>query len=110
MNISEYQRKAMRTKSKYISGKEQILNASLGLAGEVGECVDHIKKVVFHGHELDKDYIKKELGDITWYIALMSDALDLEMDDVCQENIIKLENRYPEGFDKEKSQNRKHVN
>lgn len=106
MNISEYQRKAMRTKAKYASFEDQMLNASLGLAGEVGECVDHIKKVVFHGHKLDKDYIKKELGDIAWYIALMSDALGLDMDEVCSENITKLEKRYPEGFDKEQSINR----
>ena len=59
MDISEYQRRAMRTKGKYNSIKEQVLNASLGLAGEVGECVDHIKKGIFHGHELDKEYIKK---------------------------------------------------
>lgn len=103
MNISEYQRKAMRTKGNHASMEEQILNASLGLAGEVGECVDHIKKGVFHGHELDKEYIKKELGDIAWYIALMSDALGLDMDDVFRENIIKLKKRYPEGFDKEQS-------
>jgi len=106
MNMSEYQRKAMRTKGNYSTTEEQILNASLGLAGEVGECVDHIKKVIFHGHKLDKEYIKKELGDIAWYIALMSDALGLDMGDICRENIIKLEKRYPNGFDKELSQNR----
>lgn len=44
MNMSEYQRKAMRTKGNYSTTEEQILNASLGLAGEVGECVDHIKR------------------------------------------------------------------
>jgi len=107
MDISEYQRRAMRTKGKYNSIKEQVLNASLGLAGEVGECVDHIKKGIFHGHELDKEYIKKELGDVAWYIALMSHALGLDMGHVCQENISKLEKRYPEGFHKEQSINRK---
>ena len=106
MNMSEYQRKAMRTKGNYATTEEQILNASLGLAGEVGECVDLIKRVVFHGHKLDKEYIKKELGDIAWYIALMSDALGLDMSDICRENITKLEKRYPNGFDKELSQNR----
>ncbi|NLJ41112.1 MAG: nucleoside triphosphate pyrophosphohydrolase family protein [Clostridiales bacterium] len=107
MNISEYQNKAMRTKSKFVAQEDQILNASLGLAGEVGECVDHIKKVVFHGHELDKGYIKNELGDIAWYIALMSDALDINMEDIFKENIHKLERRYPNGFDKNQSINRK---
>lgn len=97
----------MRTKGRHASVESQILNASLGLAGEVGECVDHIKKGIFHGHKLDKEYIKKELGDIAWYIALMSDALDLDMEDVCRENIAKLEKRYPEGFDKDQSINRR---
>lgn len=106
MGISEYQDKAMRTKNQFTSIEGQILNASLGLAGEVGECVDHIKKGIFHGHDLDKDYIKKELGDIAWYIALMSDALGLSMEDVYKENIMKLEKRYPNGFDKGHSLNR----
>ena len=106
MSISEYQVKAMRTKNRFTSVEGQILNASLGLAGEVGECVDHIKKGIFHGHELNKDYVKKELGDIAWYIALMSDALGLSMDDIYRENILKLEKRYPNGFDKGQSINR----
>ncbi len=106
MSISEYQVKAMRTKNRFTSVEGQILNASLGLAGEVGECVDHIKKGIFHGHKLNKDYVKKELGDIAWYIALMCDALDLSMDDVYRENILKLEKRYPNGFDKGQSINR----
>lgn len=106
MDIKEYQDKAMRTKPSHLSKEKQILNASLGLSGEVGECVDHIKKWAFHGHEIDKDYIKKELGDITWYIALMSDALDLDMEEIYKENIMKLEKRYPDGFNEEQSLNR----
>lgn len=106
MDISQYQHKAMRTKRNNLSTEGQILNACLGLAGEVGECVDHIKKGIFHGHKLDKDYIKKELGDIAWYIALMSDALDLDMGDIYKDNIAKLEKRYPEGFNMNRSINR----
>lgn len=106
MDISEYQRKALRTMGNYASKKDQIINASLGLAGEVGECVDHIKKGIYHGHDLDREYIKKELGDIAWYIALMSDAFDLDMAEVFEGNIQKLKERYPNGFDKEQSRNR----
>lgn len=96
--------KAGRSIEKYDLGG--IFNASLGLSGESGELNDMLKKWVFHGHEIDCVAVKKELGDIMWYVAMMCESFGFEMDEIMQMNIDKLKARYPEGFDPEKSQNR----
>lgn len=83
-----------------------LLNDALGLAGEAGEFADHIKKVVFHGHALDQDYSTKELGDQLWYIADAAKALGVKLSAVAGGNVKKLQARYPEGFDEDKSINR----
>ena len=83
-----------------------VLNACLGLAGEVGELNDMIKKWVFHEKELDETHLKKELGDVMWYVAMMCQSMGWELDDILQMNIDKLIARYPEGFDVVKANNR----
>ena len=84
-----------------------IICACLGLSGEVGEVNDMIKKYVFHEAEMDWTHLKKELGDVLWYVALMCSSIGWELDDVMKMNIEKLEERYPEGFDPERSAHRK---
>ena len=83
-----------------------IMNACLGLSGEVGELTDMVKKWVFHEKELDEIHLKKELGDVMWYVAMMCQSMGWELDDVLQMNIDKLIARYPEGFDVIKANNR----
>ena len=83
-----------------------ILNACLGLSGEVGEFNDMIKKWIFHEKELDVDHLEKECGDILWYIALMCNSFGWNMDEVMQMNIDKLQARYPNGFDINRANNR----
>jgi NTP pyrophosphatase (non-canonical NTP hydrolase) len=83
-----------------------VMNACLGLAGEVGELNDMIKKWVFHEKELDETHLKKELGDVMWYVAMMCQSMGWELDDVLQMNIDKLIARYPEGFDVERANHR----
>ena len=83
-----------------------IINACLGLAGEVGELNDMVKKWVFHEKELDETHLKKELGDVMWYVALMCESMGWALDDVLQMNIDKLTARYPDGFDVVKANNR----
>lgn len=109
MTPNEYVSLAMRTgQMNELSYGQLLTNAALGLAGESGEFVDHIKKYLFHGHKLDEDYIAKELGDIMWYIALAASTLDLSLESIMEGNIEKLKKRYPgEGFDPERSINRK---
>ena len=80
-----------------------IINACMGLPGEVGESVDMIKKWIFHGHDLDEDKLAKELGDILWYVALMCHSLGWDMEEIMQMNIDKLKARYPEGFSEQAS-------
>ena len=84
-----------------------IVSACLGLSGEVGEVNDMIKKWIFHEGEMDWTHLKKELGDVLWYVALMCSSIGWELDDVMKMNIEKLEERYPEGFDPERSAHRK---
>ena len=106
MTINEYQELAMRTVNKEMSKKDMLINGVMGLCGESGEAIDIVKKHLAQGHEIDKDKLIKELGDIAWYLAEMATVLDIELEEVLVRNIEKLKKRYPEGFDKEKSLNR----
>lgn len=71
----------------------------MGLCGESGEAIDLVKKHLFQGHGLDRDALKKELGDIAWYLAEAATAPDMPLDEVLQANLDKLKKRYPAGFD-----------
>lgn len=106
MEINEYQKLAMVTLNKELSEKEMLTNAVMGLCGESGEACDIVKKHLFHGHELDRAALIKELGDVAWYLAEASEALGISLDEVLDRNIEKLKKRYPEGFSSEKSINR----
>lgn len=87
--------------------KDMVLNGVLGLAGECGECCDIVKKARFQGHELDKEHLKDELGDVLWYIAEACSGLGITLEECAQYNLDKLHARYPKGFTKENSINRK---
>lgn len=107
MKINEYQKAALRTASGMNERYPRILNGVLGLAGESGECVDMVKKNLFQGHELEKDHMAKELGDVAWYLAVSADAIGYDLETILQMNVDKLMKRYPDGFDSDKSINRK---
>lgn len=83
-----------------------VLNAALGLSGEVGEFNDIIKKWIFHEKQLDIDHAKKEAGDICWYLAMLCESFGWDLDEIMQININKLKSRYPEGFDTYKANHR----
>ncbi len=106
MTVNEYQKLAMKTLNPELSKKDVLLNGVMGLCGESGEAIDIVKKWLMHGHELDREHLVKELGDIAWYLAETATALDVELEDVMQRNIEKLKKRYPDGFDTERSKNR----
>ena len=84
-----------------------VLNGCLGLAGESGEVLDLIKKWVFHENELHVEHLKKELGDVRWYVAMICESMELDIDEIFQMNINKLKVRYPEGFDPDKANHRR---
>ena len=96
----------MTTRNKDINQKDMLINSVMGLNGEAGEVIDLVKKHLFHNHELDKDKLKLELGDVLWYLAEAAEALGISLEDIAISNIDKLKRRYPEGFDFEKSINR----
>ena len=103
MNVNEYQKLALTTMNPEISKQDMLINSMMGLCGESGEAIDLVKKHLFHGHELDKDKLAKELGDIAWYLAEATHALDMDLETILQMNIEKLKARYPEGFSRERS-------
>ena len=103
MKVNEYQNLALRTVNKELSKKDILINGVMGLCGESGEAIDIVKKHLAHGHELDREKLVLELGDVAWYLAETAYALDISLEDVFKLNIEKLKKRYPDGFDKEKS-------
>ena len=89
---------------------ERLLTAALGICAEGGEFTEVVKKCLFQGKPMDEHtvyHLKRELGDVMWYISQACIALDITMDDVIETNIEKLESRYPGGFDAYLSENRK---
>jgi len=103
MTFNEYQSETNRTSSPDVS----IIVCSLGLCGESGEIADHIKKWAAQGHELSKDKIAHELGDVLWYLAQAAKAINLTLDEIAEMNVKKLRERYPDGFDSARSIERK---
>ena len=103
MNVNEYQKLAMTTLNPALDKKDVLINGVMGLCGESGEAIDIVKKWLAQGHELDKEKLAKELGDIAWYLAETATALDMNLEDIFAANIRKLKKRYPEGFDSERS-------
>ncbi len=105
MDIDEYTREVHRTCG--ISEHRELLTlTALGIAGESGEVIDIIKKVLYHSHELDVSALDEEIGDLLWYVVLLCDTVGLTLDDVMQTNVEKLRKRYPHSFDPQKSRMR----
>src|SRR5690242_2459396 len=100
MEANQYQKLAARTlvdrPDREISDHEMmIVWDALGLAGEAGEVANHVKKGVLHGHGLDLEKLKSEIGDTLWYAAALCTTLGLDLSEIMQANIKKLEVRYP---------------
>ena len=89
----------------------QLLTAALGLTAESGEFTEVVKKMIFQGKPYNEEnvfHMKRELGDICWYLAQACMALDTTFDEVIEMNVEKLQARYPGGsFDVHYSENRK---
>lgn len=108
LTANEYQRAALRTAQIDTMSRNDLLqNGVMGLCGEAGECVDIVKKVMFQGHDLDKEALALEISDCLWYAAVAAYAIGYKLSDVMEANIKKLKERYPNGFDKARSINRK---
>ena len=93
----------MTTLNPEFSKRDALINSVMGLCGESGEAIDIVKKWMAQGHELDREHLIRELGDIAWYLAEAATALDVSLEDVLQANIDKLKKRYPSGFEVQRS-------
>jgi len=107
MTINEYQQEALRTANGMNQDLPMIINCALGLTGEAGECADIVKKAYFQGHPLLAYNLAKELGDVAWYLAVMAHTIGYDLESILQTNVDKLRNRYPNGFEVERSLHRK---
>ena len=103
MTLNEYQELAMRTLNPKLDKKDVLINGVMGLCGESGEVIDLVKKHLAQGHDLDREKMIDELGDVAWYIAETATALGADLEEVFSRNIEKLKKRYPEGFSSERS-------
>jgi NTP pyrophosphatase (non-canonical NTP hydrolase) len=93
VTFSEYQEAMKRT---YRPNRR--LNHILGLCGEAGETADMIKKDEYHRVPYKREEMKKELGDVLWYLTALAEDEGLTLDEIAQGNVEKLQRRYPEGF------------
>lgn len=84
-------------------GQMRLMHAVMGLAGEVGEVTDAVKKSVLYNKTLDVENVKEEAGDILWYMSLLLDQIGSSFEEVMQINHDKLEKRYPGGFSEAKA-------
>ena len=88
-----------------------LLTAALGLSAEAGEFSEVVKKIILQGKPYNEEnvfHMKRELGDVCWYIAQACMALDTTFDEIIEMNVDKLKARYPGGeFDVHKSENRR---
>jgi len=96
MNFEEYQKKSRKT-AIYPDKGNNFVYPVLGLIGESGEVAEKIKKVIRDRNgvfsEEQRQEIKKELGDVLWYIAQIATELGLSLDEIAVFNIKKLESR-----------------
>lgn len=91
LNFNEYQELAKTT--AIYKQEAKIFYPALGLAGEVGEVCEKVKKHVRDGRELDKEDLKKELGDVLWYLSALASDLGISLNDVAVTNYNKLKSR-----------------
>ena len=100
LTFSEYQQRTGDT-ARYPDVGQNPIYPTLGLAGEAGEVAEKVKKVLRDkGGEFDAETVaalKKELGDVLWYVARLAAELDLDMGDVAAANLAKLSSRQDRG-------------
>lgn len=106
MELNEYQKKAQKFVNKNLNDEEVRAHSMLGLCSEVGELQGLFQKKL-QGHGLNEIHVKKELGDVLWFVAEVATAYEWDLNEIAEMNIEKLEARYPNGFEVEKSLHRK---
>lgn len=105
MDISRYQKLAARTMNPKLDGAETLRHGLHTLAAETGEVHGLFQKE-YQGHELEREHLIKEIGDVLWALAEICTVCDLDMSEVAETNIEKLKARFPNGFEEERSLHR----
>lgn len=103
LSANFYQVMAMQTMKPEMKAMDQLMEGLMGLAGESGEALDILKKHKFQGHELERRDIALELGDVAWYLAEAANAIGYSLSDIFRMNLVKLNKRFPNGFNTEDS-------
>lgn len=111
MDFDEYQTRASQTGSYHTNDQEYVLMyLSMGLAGESGEVIEKLKKVVRNDGGVvsaeKREDLKKELGDVLWYLSQLAKTLGLSLADVAETNIKKIADRAERGVIKSEGDNR----
>jgi NTP pyrophosphatase (non-canonical NTP hydrolase) len=98
VEFHDFQREANRTDQRPGHGEGALLFPVIGLSSEIGSLVRHVKKRLRDGdaHELFRDEMAEELGDVLWYVANLAEKLDLQLDDVAERNLRKIRGRWPQ--------------
>lgn len=107
MNFNDYQKDCARTAPVSDDKLLEMMHWALGIVAEGGEVADLIKKVAFHGHGIEPEKIIFEIGDVLFYCTMLAYLLGYDLHEVVEMNVMKRQERYPEGFSSEKSINRK---
>ena len=107
MNPSEYIKNAMKTETvdyENIAKKvndpklQRMLHAVYGLSTEAGEMLDQYKRHIYYGAPLDLVNVEEEMGDLFWYLAILSDTIGVPFEQIMDKNIAKLKARYGSKF------------
>lgn len=96
-SLKEYQEFCKLTAKKFDTPEQEILTWGLGITGEAGDVASCIKKTYAHNND-KRDGIKENLGDALWYMAMICNFFGWELEDVLQQSMKKLKERYPQGF------------
>lgn len=106
MNANEYQILASRTMNRELTDEQELNHALFGMVGEVGEIHSIFQKEM-QGHPIDLEHVRKECGDLLWFIAELHTHYGWDLEGTMKMNIEKLKKRFPDGFDAEHSLHRK---
>jgi len=96
-DLKRYQDLCKKTAKKFETSEKEILTWGLGITGEAGDVASCIKKTFAHDND-QKQGIKENLGDTLWYIAMICNFFNWDLQEILKANIKKLEERYPRGF------------
>ena len=96
MDFEEYKKRAWET-AIYPDKGNNFCYPALGLGGESGEVLEKIKKIIRDDkgkiNEEKKEDLKKELGDVLWYVAALANEFKFNLDEIAEKNLIKLKSR-----------------